>query len=310
MQKILDHGLMDVGGGHSVYWEMSGNLEGIPALVLHGGPGSGCRPGHYDLFDLSRYKVVLLDQRGCGRSRPVASETTTALEANTTDHLLADIEALREHLEIDKWLIFGGSWGSTLAMNYALAQQDCVLALVLAGVATTTERDLQWLYGDVGNMFPEAFVQFCAMTPDALGVPARIAAYADLLLDEATAQEAADAWCRWELAIFGQSIETVAPWNDPKYRLGFARLVTHYFRHRAWRDDGYILDNIASLQDVPAAMFHSRFDPSCPLRAPWELAQAWPASRLEILDGNDHSALSKTLKQRIRSATYGFANRF
>lgn len=308
MPPLLDHGMMAVGGGHHVYWEMAGNPKGQPALVLHGGPGSGCRPGHYDLFDLERYKVVLMDQRGAGRSKPRASASVVALTHNTTDDLLCDISALREFLGIEKWLVFGGSWGSTLALFYAQSCPDDVRALVLAGVATTAERDLEWLYGDVGNLFPEAYDGFCEMVPQAQNVTSRIAAYGDLLADSTTAQEAADAWCRWELAIFEEDLESVSgAMSDPAFRLGFARVVTHYFRHRAWREDRHIARNMDKIAHIPGVMIHSRFDPSCPLRSPWELSKLWPAARLEILGKNDHSALSDPMKVRIRSATDAFA---
>ncbi|WP_299880106.1 alpha/beta fold hydrolase [uncultured Sulfitobacter sp.] len=166
-RALLDQGHLPVSGGHEIYWEMAGNPQGIPAVVLHGGPGSGCRDGHYDLFDLTRYRVVLMDQRGAGRSIPSAAVDIAALDMNTTDHLLSDIETLRAHLGVDKWLVFGGSWGSALGLLYAQAYGAHVTALVLAGVATTARRDLAWLYDDIGNMFPEAHDAFCAFVPEA-----------------------------------------------------------------------------------------------------------------------------------------------
>ncbi|MFK7837239.1 MAG: prolyl aminopeptidase [Sulfitobacter sp.] len=305
--ELLQHGVLSGQGGHQIYWEMAGNPKGPAALVLHGGPGSGCREGHYDLFDLTHYRVVLMDQRGCGRSRPLASQTLAALAQNTTDDLLGDIETLRTQLGVTDWMIFGGSWGSTLAMLSAQRNPGTVRQLVLAGVATTARRDLAWLYDDIGNLFPEAFDAFCALTPQPDDVWARIAGYGDLLADPLHAQAAADAWCAWELAIFQQDFAGAGtPWTDPGFRLGFARIVTHYFRNNAWREDDHILRNIDRIADIPAVMIHSRFDPSCPLRGPWELAKHWPASRLEVLDGNDHSALSEVMKDRIRAATDGF----
>lgn len=298
--------MLDVGDGHSLWFEQAG--QGNDALVLHGGPGSGCQPGHYDLFDLSRYRVTLLDQRGCGRSHPVASHSLEALEANTTPHLIADIETLRKHLGIEAWVLFGGSWGTTLAMAYAQAHPDRVRAMVLAGVATTSARDLQWLYGDVGNMFPEAYAAFCAQAsgvgPDPLDTPARIAAYAAQLRDPAAAQAAADAWCQWETAIFGGDIHAAGSrYADPAFRLGFARVVTHYFAHGAWMEDGQLLRNVGRIAHIPCTMIHSRFDPSCPLRAAWELEQAWPAARLRVLEGTTHSALDSEMTAAIRAAT-------
>ncbi|WP_299041901.1 prolyl aminopeptidase [uncultured Tateyamaria sp.] len=298
--------MLDVGDGHHLWFEQAG--QGMDALVLHGGPGSGCRPGHYDLFDLARYRVTLLDQRGCGRSRPLAAETLDALEANTTAHLIADIEAVRAHLGVEAWVLFGGSWGTTLALAYAQAHPARVKAMVLAGVATTSARDLRWLYGDIGNIFPEAYSAFCAAVPevgtDPSETPARIAAYAARLRDADMAQAAADAWCQWETAIFGGDIRAPGSrYADPAFRLGFARMVTHYFSHRAWMTDGQLLQGVARIAHVPCTMIHSRFDPSCPLRAAWDLDQAWPAAQLHVLDGTSHSALDRDMTTAIRTAT-------
>ncbi len=298
--------MLDVGDGHRLYFEQAG--RGADALVLHGGPGSGCRPGHYDLFDLGRFRVTLLDQRGCGRSAPRACDVLSALDHNTTPHLIADIEALRVHLGIDTWVLFGGSWGSTLAMAYAQAHPERVRAMVLAGVATTEARDLQWLYGDVGAMFPEAYDAFCAhvpdIDPDPDHTPARIAAYYARLRDPARAQAAADAWCTWESAIFVGSIHTPGSrYADPAFRLGFARIVSHYFSQSAWMDDGALLAGVGRIAHIPCTMIHSRFDPSCPLRAPWDLAKVWAAAHLHILDGNAHSALDGEMTRAIRAAT-------
>ena len=305
-----DHGMLGVPGGHTLYWEAGGNPDGTTALVLHGGPGSGCRAGHYDLFDLEQYRVILLDQRGAGRSLPAAAQTTAALEHNTTDDLLHDIEALRQHLGVDRWLVFGGSWGTTLAMLYAQSHPHRVMALVLSGVATTTQRELLWLYEDVGAFFPEAYAEFAAFAPDAEDTWELISAYGDALKndDVARAQQAADRWCAWEVGIFQQTLESAGGvWTDPSFRLGFARVVTHYFRNRIWREDRHVQDNIHLMAHIPAVLVHSRFDPSCPLRGAWELAQLWPAATLEVLDGSDHSSLSKAMKTRIRAATDRFA---
>ena len=298
--------MLDVGGGHRLWFEQAG--QGVDALVLHGGPGSGCRPGHYDLFDLARYRVTLLDQRGCGRSRPSAADTLAALEHNTTVDLIADIEALRTHLGVDAWVLFGGSWGSTLAIAYAQAHPSRVRAMVLAGVATTAARDLQWLYGDVGNMFPEAYAAFCAHVPEVSADPRetakRIAAYAARLHAPQSAQAAADAWCQWETAIFGGDIAAPSSrFSDPAFRLGFARIVTHYFAHCAWLEDDQLLRNVAKIADIPCTMIHSRFDPSCPLRSAWELDRAWPAATLQILGGTTHSALDAEMLAAVRAAT-------
>jgi proline iminopeptidase len=205
-------------------------------------------------------------------------------------------------------VLFGGSWGSTLALAYAQTHPDRVRALVLAGVATTAPRDLQWLYGDVGNLFPEAYARFCAHVPEVstepAAAPARIAAYARRLREADTAQAAADAWCAWETGIFGGDIhDPGSRYADPAFRLGFARIVTHYFAHGAWLAPDQLLRNVGRIAHLPCKMIHSRFDPSCPLRAPWELVRHWPAARLQILDGNVHSALDPAMTIAIRGAT-------
>ncbi|WP_299369676.1 prolyl aminopeptidase [uncultured Tateyamaria sp.] len=302
--------MLDVGEGHRIHIEQAG--QGQPALVLHGGPGSGCTDAHYDLFDLSRYRVTLMDQRGCGRSTPAAARDLAALDSNTTQHLIRDIEAARRHYGIEKWVVFGGSWGSTLAMAYAQAHPARVIALVLAGVATTSARDLRWLYGDIGNIFPEAFQAFAGHVPDVGGgpehTPDRIAAYAARLRDNATAQAAADAWCQWETAIFGGDIsDPGSRYADAAFRLGFARIVTHFFTHGAWLDDGVLLRQVERMAHIPCTMIHSRYDPSCPLRGAWELNRDWPASTLHILDGSAHSALDRDMRRAIRAATDTYA---
>lgn len=298
--------MLDVGDGHKLWFEQRG--RGRDALVLHGGPGSGCRPGHYDLFDLTRYRVTLLDQRGSGRSRPWAGTDLAALACNTTQHLIDDIETLRQHLGVDRWVIFGGSWASTLGLVYAQTHPDRVAAMVLAGVATTTPRDLRWLYGDIGNIFPEAYAAFAGhvpeVGPDPAETPARIAAYARRLRDPATAQAAADAWCTWEAGIFGADIHAPGSrYADPEFRLGFARIVTHFFAQGAWLAPDALLQNMERIAHIPCQMIHSRHDPSCPLRAPWELDAVWPAARLRILGGQTHSALDDEMRAAIRHAT-------
>lgn len=307
---VLQSGYLTVSGGHRPYWETAGRQDGKPALVLHGGPGSGCRPEHQFLFDLEAYYVVIFDQRGCGRSRPLAAETLDALENNTTCDLLADIEALRIHLGVESWLVLGGSWGSTLALLYAQTYPERVTELVLGGVTTTSRQDLHWLYGDVGNLFPEAFEAFCAATPDASTVWDRIATYAELMRAPASedCQRAADQWCRWELAILGQNLEALqgSRWVDKSFRLTFARIVTHYFSNFAWLEDTQLLNNMARISHIPSVMVHSRFDPTAPLRAPWQLAKAWPAADLEVLPETDHSLLAQRMSSRIRSATDRF----
>ncbi|MEL6293819.1 MAG: prolyl aminopeptidase [Pseudomonadota bacterium] len=299
----MKQGYLAVSGGHQLYWEAIGPEAGIPALYLHGGPGSGCSPKHRDLFD-DRFLAVLFDQRGSGRSTPHAGDTAKALSDNTTAHLIDDIEALRTHLGIDAWVVVGGSWGTSLGLLYAQAHPERVRALVLGGVATSDPLDLRWLYGDVGNLFPEAYADFAAQVPDAADPFERMAAYADQLSqDGEIAQAAADAWCRWETALFEETItDPVSRWSDPRFRLCFARIVTHYFSHAAWIEPGQILRDMHRIAAIPGIMVHSRFDPSAPVRAPWELAQVWPRSELRILDGSAHSTTHKQMGDAMRKA--------
>ncbi len=299
----MKQGYLTVSDGHQLYWEAIGPDTGIPALYLHGGPGGGCSPKHRDLFD-DRFLAVLFDQRGSGRSIPNAGDTTLALRENTTAHLIDDIEALRVHLGIEAWVVVGGSWGTCLGLLYAQAHPQHVRALVLGGVAICEPRDLRWLYGDVGNLFPEAYADFVAQIPDAADPFQRIAGYADQLLDDGEiAQIAADAWCRWETALVDQTItDPASSWSDPRFRRCFARIVTHYFRDGAWIEPGQVLRDMPRIAAVPGIMVHSRFDPSAPVRAPWELAQVWPASELRILDGSAHSTTHKQMADAMRQA--------
>jgi proline iminopeptidase len=283
-----DHGLLTVGDGHELYWETSGAPHGTPAVVLHGGPGSGSAPSRRRLFDPERFRIVQFDQRGCGRSRPHASAPGVDLSTNTTHHLIADIERLRQHLGVDRWLVAGGSWGSTLALAYAERHPDAVSALVLFSVATTTRRDVAWLTRDVGRLFPAEWERFRAGVPAAERDGDLAAAYNRLLLDPDPAihEQAARDWCRWEAAhVRTRPGEPPDPrYDDPAFRLAFARLVTHYWSHAAWLEDGELERGAERLAGIPGALVHGRLDLSSPLDVPWRLAQRWPGSELVIVD--------------------------
>ncbi|MEM8578236.1 MAG: alpha/beta fold hydrolase [Pseudomonadota bacterium] len=296
-------GWLDVTGGHRLRYTQVGT-GAAPAIWLHGGPGGGMHPGQAALFDPDRYTAVLFDQRGCGQSQPHAAENLAALEANTTADLIADIEALRAHLGIARWLVGGGSFGSFLAMTYAQAYPERVTGLVLAGVASSAPRDLHWLYGEVGAFFPEAFHAFCAHVDAHGSTQARLEAYRTALAGP-DAQAAADAWCTWEMAIFGGHWDDQpgSRYADPAFRLGFARLCAHYFAAGCFVAPDLIEANMDRIAHIPGVMIHARFDPSAPLRTPWLLDRMWPAATLEILPGNAHSALSAQMQTRIRAAT-------
>ncbi len=260
-----DSGLLDVGDGHHLYWEACGNPDGKPAVNLHGGPGSGCTPNSRRLFDPARYRVVLFDQRGCGRSTPNAGVSTAALTANTTQHLLTDIERLRAHLGIERWLVFGGSWGSTLALAYAERHPKRVTEIVLVGIATTTPVEIDWITRGVGKFFPREWERFRAGAP---GDSSLVDAYHHLLMDAdpAVQAKAARDWCDWENAIVAVHPNHVPHprYARPEFRLGFARLVTHYWRHAAWLEDGVLLREVGRLKDIPAVLVHGRLDFGCP----------------------------------------------
>src|SRR5437868_8756266 len=224
-----DEGMLDVGDGHRVYWAACGNPSGKPALALHGGPGSGCSLGWTRFFDPARYRVVLLDQRGAGRSTPHASECGIDLSTNTTIHLLGDIERLREHLEIRRWLLLGASWGSTLALAYAEQHPDRVTEMVLFSITTTTRREIDWITRGVGAFFPEAWQRFCNGVPENARDGDLAKAYHRLLMhkDPQISEKAARYWCDWEVAIVSvHPSDTPDPrYERAEFRLGFARLV-------------------------------------------------------------------------------------
>lgn len=283
-----DAGMLDVGDGHRVHWECSGNPHGKPGLYLHGGPGGGCTPGARRHFDPAAYRIVMFDQRGCGRSRPLASDPGADLSANTTHHLIADIEQLREHLGVERWVIFGASWGTTLALAYAHAHRERVEALVLGAVATTSRRYVTWITEDVGCIFPREWERFANAVPERLRGRRLVDAYAEWLADPDPAEcdRAAIEWCAWEdahvsLAPGHQPYERFA---EPEFRLVFARLVTHYWRHAAFLDDDVLVRDAAKLDGIPGVMIHGRYDVSGPLEAAWQLARRWSTSRLVVLD--------------------------
>ena len=308
-----DHGLLDVGDGHRVYWEVCGNPEGKPAVVLHGGPGSGCTPGWRRYFAPEAYRIVLFDQRGCGRSTPHASDPAVDLSTNTTQHLLADIERLRQQADIDRWLVFGGSWGSTLGLAYAESHPERVSEIVLFGIATTTRRDVEWVTRDVGRLFPAQWARFRDGVPAAERDGSLVEAYSRLLHDPdaAVREQAARDWCDWEdshVAI-RQDHRPNPRYEDPTFRMAFARLVTHYWRYAAWLEDGILLREARKLAGIPGVLVHGRLDVSSPVDNAWELAGAWPDSELVLVDEAGHGAGYPGMTEALISATDRFAAR-
>lgn len=286
--------MLDVGGGTQIYWETSGNPAGTPAVVLHGGPGSGSHPGMRRLFDPQKYRIVAFDQRGCGRSTPHAGDPSTDLAANTTDHLIADIEQLRHHLGVQRWVVAGWSWGTTLALAYAQTHPSRVAAMVLTAVTTTSPSDVAWITRDVGRLFPAAWTRFRDAVPEADRGGSLVDAYARLLADPdpAVADKAARDWCDWEESHINLDPQPrpVPRFQDPKFRFCFARLVTHYWQHSAWRAEGELLSGVGLIGHIPAELIHGRLDVSSPPDNAWKLAQGWPAATLHIVPGAGHTA--------------------
>jgi proline iminopeptidase len=306
-----DHGMLDVGDGNHVYWEVCGNPDGKPAVVLHGGPGSGCTPGWRRYFDPDAYRIVLFDQRGCGRSTPHASEPTVDLTTNTTDHLIADIECLRERLGIDRWLVFGGSWGSTLGLAYAERYPERVSEIVLFSVVASTHRDVEWITRDMRRIFPAEWARLRDGVPVAERDGSLVAAYSRLLHDPdpAVRAKAAKDWCEWEdTHVSVRSDRRPDPrYTDPVFRLCFARLVTHYWRHAAWLEDGALLRDAGKLSGIPAVLVHGRLDVSSPPDFAWALAQEWPDAELVLIDDAAHGSSEPGMAETLLAAIDRFA---
>jgi proline iminopeptidase len=304
----FDSGMLDVGDGHRVYWELCGAPDGEPAVFLHGGPGGGCGPAHRRLFDPARYRVLLFDQRGCGRSTPHAG-----LDANTTWDLVADIERLRELSGAERWLVFGGSWGSTLALAYAETHPERVSGLILRGIFTLRRFELDWYYQSGASLlFPDKWERFVAPIPEAERGD-MIAAYRRRLTgdDPAARLEAARAWSLWE----GETI-TLLPdpaiagqHGDDSYALAFARIENHYFTHGGWLEEGQLIRDAAKLRGVPGVIVQGRYDVATPAVTAWDLHRAWPEAELHIVDDAGHAYSEPGILDHLIRATDAFARR-
>ncbi|MGY3681908.1 prolyl aminopeptidase [Streptomyces sp. TE33382] len=308
-----ERGMLDVGDGNLVYWEVCGNPHGKPALVVHGGPGSGCteRPRQY--FDPERYRVVLFDQRNCGRSTPHASDPAADMRHNTTHHLIADMERLRAHLSIDTWLLYGGSWGSTLILAYAEQHPERVSEIVIPAVTTTRRSEIDWLYRGAGQIFPEAWDLFRAGVPEAAGPTDLVAAYARRMEspDAAVRERATANWCAWEDAVLSQEAYTgPAPYSGRPGHVqqALVRICSHYFSHGAWLEEGQLIRDAGRLAGIDGVLVHGRFDLGGPLTTAWELAKAWPDAELTVIDGAGHLGGTET-SRAVLAALDRFAGR-
>jgi proline iminopeptidase len=302
-------GKLRVSDVHSIYWEESGNPQGKPVVFLHGGPGGGTEPKHRRFFDPARYRIVLFDQRGCGKSAPHAS-----LVDNTTWHLVADIDALREHLGIEKWQVFGGSWGSTLALAYAQEHPDRVTELVLRGIFTFAQDEMDWFYrGGTRVLFPDAYEAFLGAIPAEEREDILAAYHRRLVGNDRAAQEtAARAWSVWEcrVATLIADEDLIAHCNDASFTLAFARIECHYFVNGGFFDpDSQIIDRIDRIRHIPGVIVHGRYDAICPPRNAWRLHKAWPESRLVIVETAGHSASEPGIVDALVAATDRFRYR-
>jgi proline iminopeptidase len=305
-------GMLGVGDGNSIYWEVCGNPEGKPAVVLHGGPGSGCAQFFRRFFDPAAYRIVLFDQRNCGRSVPHASDPEADLASNTTQHLIRDIEMLRTHLNIDRWLLLGTSWGSTLGLAYAEQHPANVAEMILFGVTTGRHAEWDWTFrGGLALFFPQQWEQLCA----AVGCSPRdgqavIEAYVRLLHDpdRTDRERVAEAWCLWESATpdWPPTTGLASRFRDPDYAVAFARIVTHYAMHNGWLEDGLLVRNATVLADTPAVLINGRFDLQAPIGNAWALREAWPGAELVIVGEAGHGAPVGVTAEVVR-ATQLFA---
>lgn len=282
----FDQRMLAVGEGHDIYVEQSGRPDGIPVVVLHGGPGGGCSPAMRRYFDPDRYRIILFDQRGCGRSRPFAS-----VEHNTTWHLVRDIELIRKTLGIESWIVFGGSWGATLSLIYAETHPERVRSLVLRGVFLMTTPELDWFYGGgAGAFWPETWARFVELIPEAERGD-MIAAYARRLFTGDPIEEVthAKAWSAWENAL--ATINSTGAGGEPpgQYARAFARLENHYFTHLGWLEEGQILRDIGKIAHIPGEIVQGRYDMICPPHTAWELARAWPRAELHMIPNAGHA---------------------
>lgn len=301
-----DSGFLPVDDRHRLYYEQCGNPNGKPVVILHGGPGGGCSANMRRFHDPRAYRIILFDQRGAGRSTPHAD-----LVDNTTWHLVADIETLRRHLGIERWQVFGGSWGSTLALAYAESHPAAVAELVLRGIFMLRRWELEWFYQEgASRLFPDAWEHYLAPIP-AVERADLISAYYRRLTspDETLRLDAARAWSVWEAAtsFLRQDPDFMAAHEDPQFALAFARIECHYFVNGGFYEvEDQLLRDAHRLADIPGTIVHGRYDVVCPLANAWDLHKAWPKARLEICPTSGHSAFEPEIADALLRATDGY----
>ena len=308
IQPYVQHTLA-VEPPHTLHIEECGNPAGIPVVFIHGGPGAGCEPYHRRFFDPQRYRIILFDQRGCGRSTPHAS-----LENNTTQALVADMEAIREHLKIEKWLLFGGSWGSTLGLVYAETHPERVLGLVARGIFLCRPHEIEWFYQQgTSRLFPDYWQEYLAPIPEAERDDL-LGAYHRRLTgeDEMARMAAAKAWSLWEgrTATLQPSDSVINHFGDPFTALSLARIECHYFMNDSFLEPDQILRDANKLKGIPGVIVHGRYDAICPVENAWQLSQAWPEAKLKIVPDAGHAASEPGIINALVGATDDFAEQF
>jgi proline iminopeptidase len=309
-------GLLDCGDGNLVYWESSGNPGGVPALIVHGGPGSGCTTESRRSLDPERFRIIIFDQRNCGRSLPHASDPAADMRLNTTGHLLSDMERLREHLGVGKWLLRGTSWGVTLSLAYAERYPERVSGMLMTSVTSTRQIEIDWLYRGVGRYFPEAWARFRDFpalagtyrlpTDSAPPIKGLLAAYSKMMEnpDTGVRSRAAAEWVAWEDAVISQE----ASGSPGSYsgragdaRLAFVRICSHYFARGAFLEDGVLIREAGKLAGIPGVLIHGRSDLGGGACTAWEIARAWPDAELVIVEDSGHTG-SPTMAEEAHAA--------
>lgn len=308
-----ESGLLDVGHENRIYWEVCGNPDGKPVVMVHGGPGGGCSPAHRRQFDPSAYRIVLFDQRNCGRSLPHASDPEVSLEHNTTWNLVADMELLREHLGIDRWMLFGGSWGSALSLAYAETHPDRVSEVVIRGIFTLRPFELAWFYEEGASLlFPDRWESYLAPIPED-EQDNMLEAYAARLdsPDRQVREEAAKAWAGWEASTITlrPNPDLLAQFTEADYAVGFARIENHYFRNGGFFEpEDQLIADVDKIRHIPCVIVQGRYDVCTPAATAWDLHQAWPEAEFHIVDDAGHSFDEPGILHRLIEATDRFAS--
>ncbi|HEY0543432.1 MAG TPA: prolyl aminopeptidase [Actinoallomurus sp.] len=308
-----DSGFLDAGHGDRVYWEVCGNPVGKPVVMIHGGPGGGCSPGHRRQFDPEAYRIVLFDQRNCGRSLPPASDPSVSLEHNTTWNLVADIELLREHLGIDRWQVFGGSWGSALALAYAETHPDRVTELVLRGIFTLRPFELYWFYQEGASLlFPDLWEKYVEPIPEDERDDLITAFHSRLNdPDPSTRLPAAKAWSVWEGSTITlvPSPDVIEEHSDDAYAVTFARIENHYFVNEGFLEENQLIRDVDKIRHIPCVIVQGRYDLATPAATAWDLHRAWPEAEFHLVDDAGHAYTEPGILHHLIDATDRFAHR-